>query len=219
MHTDSSSAVPWRDRSHRCSLCGALLSRPSLERLTALVRAPSDAATLPAILNRVNPARDMAKLRVIIGDVTHAGLGLTQQIGRRPITSVIHGAAFTKFRDSGGQWEQVNVTGHRETNCPDAPPDLSSTLCPAGKTIGSIPEAPLEKPEGFVNGYEASKWHSEQLVQEARGAVAIVRLATVVGSQSDGSLRRVGRLSTMFFAGSTEDCFRWSQAICTLGLS
>ena len=33
---------------------------------------------------------------------------------------------------------------------------------------------------------------AEQIVQGARGPVAILRLATVVGSQSDGSLRRVG---------------------------
>ena len=43
-----------------------------------------------------------------------------------------------------------------------------------------------------MNGYEASKWHAEQIVQRAGGPVAILRLATVVGSQSDGSLRRVG---------------------------
>ena len=107
-------------------LAARLLCRPSLERLTAIVRSSSDAATLPAILKRINPAADITKLRVVIGDVTHAGLGLTQQIDGPPITSVIHGAAFTKFRDSGSQWEEVNVNGTREvlrwreTNCPDA---------------------------------------------------------------------------------------------------
>ena len=60
--------------------------------------------------------------------------------------------------------------------------------------MDSIPEAPLEEPEGFVNGYEASKWHSEQIVQRAGGPLAILRLATVVGSQSDGSFQRVGAL-------------------------
>ena len=127
-----------------------------------------------------------------------AGLGLTQCISGPPVTSVIHGAAFTKFKNSGQQWEQVNVKGTsevlrwRETNCPDARLIYFSTLCAAGKTVGPIPEAPLEEPEGFVNGYEASKWQAEQIVQGARGPVAILRLATVIGSQSDGSLRRVG---------------------------
>ena len=179
-------------------LAARLLSRPSLERLTSIVRSSTDASTLPTILTSLNPAADITKLRVIIGDVTHAGLGLTQRINGPPITSVIHGAAFTKFRDSGSQWERVNVKGTgevlrwRETNCPDARLIYLSTLCAAGKTIGSIPEAPLEEPEDFVNGYEASKWHAEQIVQRAGGPVAILRLATVVGSQSDGSLRRVG---------------------------
>jgi nucleoside-diphosphate-sugar epimerase len=67
-----------------------------------------------------------------------------------------------------------------------------STLCAAGETIGSIPEAPLEEPESFVNGYEASKWHAEQIAQGTGGPLAILRLATVVGRQSDGSLQRVG---------------------------
>jgi Male sterility protein. len=79
-----------------------------------------------------------------------------------------------------------------ETNCPDAYLVYLSTLCAAGKAIGPIPEGPLEKPEGFVNGYETSKWHAEQIVQGAGGPIAILRLATVAGSQSDGSLQRVG---------------------------
>jgi Putative dehydrogenase domain of multifunctional non-ribosomal peptide synthetases and related enzymes len=95
-------------------LAARLLSRPSLKRLTALVRVPSDAATLPAILNRINPAADVTKLKVIIGDVTLTGLSLTQQIGGPPITTVVHGAAFTKFRDTRSQWQEVNVTGTRE---------------------------------------------------------------------------------------------------------
>ena len=179
-------------------LAARLLSRPSLERLTAIVRSSSDAAALPAILKSLNPAADITRLVVALGDVTHAGMGLTERIDGPPIASVIHSAAFTKFKDSGSQWEQVNVTGTREvlrwreTNCPDARLIYLSTLCAAGKTIGQIPEASLEKPEGFVNGYEASKWRAEQIVQDATGPVAILRLATVVGSQCDGSLRRVG---------------------------
>jgi nucleoside-diphosphate-sugar epimerase len=179
-------------------LAARLLSRPRLERLTAIVRASSDAATLPAALKGLNSAADTTKLRAVIGNVMQADLGLRQRIDRPPITSVIHGAAFTKFKESGQEWAQVNVKGTwevlrwRETNCPDARLIYFSTLCAAGKTVGTIPEAPLQKPEGFVNGYEASKWHAEQIVQGARGPVAILRLATVVGSQSDGSLRRVG---------------------------
>ena len=179
-------------------LSARLLCRPSLERLTVIVRTTSDAEILPTALKTINPAADGTKLRVVIGDVTRAGLGLTQRINGPPITSVIHGAAFTKFRDSRSQWERVNVKGTgellrwRQTNCPDARLLYLSTLCAAGKTIGPIPEAPLEEPEDFVNGYEASKWRGEQIVQGAGGPVEILRLATVVGSQSDGSLWRVG---------------------------
>lgn len=66
----------------------------------------------------------------------------------------------------------------------DASNELGSLTVPA--------EAALEQPCGFVNGYEASKWQAEQFVQGAGGSVVILRLATVAGSQSDGSLRRVG---------------------------
>ena len=75
---------------------------------------------------------------------------------------------------------------------PRRPPDLSQHAVRCREDHRTIPEAPLEKPEGFVNGYEASKWRAEQIVQDATGPVAILRLATVVGSQSDGSLQRVG---------------------------
>jgi nucleoside-diphosphate-sugar epimerase len=179
-------------------LAARLLCRPSLERLTVIVRATSNAAALAAILKKINPASDITKLRVVIGDVTHGGLGLPQPIKGPPITSVIHGAAFTRFRDSESQWEEVNMKGTcevlrwREVNCPDARLIYLSTLCAAGKIIGPIAEAPLQEPKGFVNGYEASKWHAEQIVERAGGSVAILRLATVVGSQSDGSLRRIG---------------------------
>ena len=44
-------------------LAARLLSRPSLERLTAIVRASADAAMLPAILKGLNPAADTTKLR------------------------------------------------------------------------------------------------------------------------------------------------------------
>ena len=179
-------------------LAGCLLCRPSLERLTVIVRATSNAAALAAVLKRIDLASDIIKLTVVIGDVTHGGLGLTPQIKGPPITSVIHGAAFTRFRDSASQWEEVNVKGTcevlrwRETNCPDARLIYLSTLCAAGKCIGPIAEASLQGPKGFVNGYEASKWHAEQIVERAGGPIAILRLATVVGSQRDGSLRRVG---------------------------
>ena len=38
---------------------------------------------------------------------------ITQRIDGPPITSVIRAAAFTRFRDSGGQWEEVNVRHQR----------------------------------------------------------------------------------------------------------
>ena len=44
-------------------LAARLLSRPTLERLTAIVRSPADAATLPAFLKGLNPAADTTKLR------------------------------------------------------------------------------------------------------------------------------------------------------------
>jgi nucleoside-diphosphate-sugar epimerase len=179
-------------------LAARLLSRPRLQRLTAIVRSSTDNTMLSTILKALNPTANIAKLKIVVGDVTCADLAITQRIDGPPITSVIHAAAFTRFRDSGGQWEEVNVKGTsevlhwRETNCSDACLIYLSTLCAAGKSVGAIPEAPLEEPEGFVNGYEASKWHAEQIVQGASGPVAILRLATVVGSQRDGSLQRIG---------------------------
>jgi thioester reductase-like protein len=80
-----------------CPLLRFLL-RPSLERLTAIVRSSSAAATLPAILKSLNPAADTTKVRLVISDVTHATMGLTQRIDGPSVTSIIHGAAFTKFK-------------------------------------------------------------------------------------------------------------------------
>ena len=43
-------------------LAASLLCRPTLERLTAIVRAANDAASLSAILKSLNPAADTTKL-------------------------------------------------------------------------------------------------------------------------------------------------------------
>lgn len=179
-------------------LAARLLSRPSLGRLTAIVRSPSDRESLPALLKTLDPAAHVEKLKLVPGDISQPGLGLTNPVNGSPVSSVIHSAAFTKFRDLEDGWTKVNVDGTQEVlrwrsgHCPGAPLIHFSTLCAAGKTTGEIPEAPLKRPADFVNGYEVSKWEAEQLVQEAEGPVKILRLATVVGNQKDGGLRRVG---------------------------
>ena len=82
-------------------LAARRLCRPALERLTVIARVANTAATLPTILKRIDRASDITKLRVVIGDITQVGIGLAQRVDQRPITAVIHGAAFTKFRDPG----------------------------------------------------------------------------------------------------------------------
>jgi len=180
-------------------LAAKLLARPELCQLTAVVRSPADIEAISGALTRIQPNANLAKLKIVPGDLEEPKLGLKSAARNHlPVTGIIHSGAVTKFKAAEGQWARVNVDGTRslldwrEANCPQSRFIHLSTLCAAGKSMGLIPEQPLQRPVGFVNGYEASKWEAEQLVQSAGGDRAIVRLATVVGSHKDGSLGRIG---------------------------
>ena len=73
---------------------------------------------------------------------------------------------------------------------------LLSTTCVAGTRIGEIEEAALPDEVRFVNHYEHTKWHAEQVALSSPLRPEIVRLATVVGSLRNGELRRPGAFHT-----------------------
>jgi nucleoside-diphosphate-sugar epimerase len=116
------------------------------------------------------------------------------------IEAVIHAAADTRFRAAATELDEVNVHGTANVLAwARRLPALRrfifvSTTCVAGRRAGRIREAVAPSPPEFVNAYEASKWQAEQLVRTSGLPWSIVRLSTVVGSERDGAIHRLGAI-------------------------
>jgi nucleoside-diphosphate-sugar epimerase len=130
---------------------------------------------------------------VTVGGLTRADLDLNH------IDTVIHAAADTRFRAPRDQQERTNVQGTRNVLAwARRLPRLRrfifvSTTCVAGRRSGSIAESFAPQPE-FVNFYEATKWHAEQLVRASGLPATIVRLSTAIGGEENGAIGRMGAI-------------------------
>ena len=70
----------------------------------------------------------------------------------------------------------------------------SRHACVAGANEGLIDEEPILQRPTFVNAYEASKWDAERRVLAQNRSWDIVRAGTVIGSEVDGSVPRLGAI-------------------------
>lgn len=119
-----------------------------------------------------------------------------------PVDVVIHAAASTQFRATPQALNAINFAGTERLlawaeNLPQSPRFIHlSTCCVAGMQTGLIREEPIPSRPIFVNAYELSKWQAEQRIATSPLAPEIVRLATVAGSELDGSIARPGALQT-----------------------
>ncbi len=180
-------------------LLAELLARPQHDRIFALVR--GDATALTGQLARHYPQVNRSTLTIVPGNLEHDdGLAALATIG--PVNTVLHLAASTKFRAPDAMLAAINVEGTRRLlewaqHQSPAPRFIHfSTTCAAGRRTGEIAEKPLLGEQGFVNAYERTKWTAESLVLASRLRPEIVRLATVVGSATDGGLHRPGAFHT-----------------------
>ena len=180
-------------------LIAALLAQKRHDRIIAFVR--GEPALLIDHLARHHPELDLATLTIARGSLTEPD-GLVELAKNGPIGTVLHLAASTKFRAPEATLAAINVEGTRRlldwAQCQAVPPRFIhfSTTCAAGRRTGEIAEAPLRDEQGFVNGYERTKWAAENLVLASPLQPEIVRLATVVGSAADGHLHRPGAFHT-----------------------
>jgi len=141
------------------------------------------------------------RVTVVEGDLTKPKLGLRYGALRRikkEVTEIIHCAAQTRFglpieearaTNTYGTLNVLNVA--RECKRLEKVAHFS-TVYVAGRTIGRIPEAPLETHNGFVNTYQQSKFEAEQLALQAMSELPTVvyRLSTIIGESRTGRVRQ-----------------------------
>ena len=155
-----------------------------------------------AVLVRQRETHAPAGVQVVSGDVT-AGpqLGLdaaTWHDLRQRVTTIVHGAALTRFDAPLEAARTVNVTGTAHVvafakDCLRVERVVAlSTVYVAGRRTGRILETDLDHDRGFVNPYEQSKYEAELLLRDAMGAlpIAVARLSTAVGDSISGRLER-----------------------------
>jgi thioester reductase-like protein len=184
-----------------------LLSRHDDVHVHALVRRP---AAWPNLATRLGPAA--ARVTPVIGDVTHAGLGLDATTRQRLVArvrAIVHCAADTTFSRPLEQARAVNTEGTR--NLLDLASDWRverivhvSTAFVAGARTGLIREHELDAGAGFINGYEQSKHEAEALVRGSSLPFVVLRPSTIVCDDRSGCVTQynaVHRALRVFSAG------------------
>ena len=115
---------------------------------------------------------------------------------RRRITSVVHGAAVTRFNVDREVAALVNVEGTRHAlalarSCPELESfTLVGTVYSSGLQVGRIAEEAHSDEAGFANFYEWSKWEAEQLVLAQADELPwrVLRVATVAADDDTGAV-------------------------------
>lgn len=186
-----------------CEIVRELLGREEGPQVLALIRGtPVEIASKSAWLRSWCGvcATAESRLRVLGGDITRPGLGLSDADGTlaRTVTGILHAGAVTRFDQAADAAFVNNVLGTRHLlaharACPRLERiGIVSTAFVAGRRSGTILEGDLDIGAEFNNEYERSKALAEH---EARGAmaglpIAVYRLSIVVGRASDGCISR-----------------------------
>jgi len=140
-------------------------------------------------------------IRTVIGDIRQCELGLPPNAAThlsRTVSELVHCAAETRFDLPLAEAYAANVAGTRNVlgfarRCLRLEKIAHvSTAFAAGRTIGSIPEHRLSRPDFFSNTYQQSKFEAEQVAEEfARDLpIAIFRLSSIIGDSGSGAVRQ-----------------------------
>jgi thioester reductase-like protein len=143
----------------------------------------------------------MGRIRLIEGDITAAGLGLSPVERERldDVREVWHLAAVYDLAVPAAIARRVNVggTGNVIAFCREQPAlrrlQYVSTCYVSGRYEGAFPEDSLEVGQEFRNHYEETKYEAELLVRKAMadGAPAtIYRPGIVVGDSETGATQK-----------------------------
>ncbi len=156
------------------------------------------------LLKILSPEIDIVQarrqIRVICGDITLSGLGLSEPVLNSlatEVTHIIHAAASTQFQLPLKYARLVNYKGTKNImafakQAQDAGNlqhvGYISTAYVCGKKEGTIYEDDMEHQKGFSNTYEQTKWESEQFVRNLMSdlPVTIFRPSIVVGDSKTG---------------------------------
>jgi nucleoside-diphosphate-sugar epimerase len=153
--------------------------------------------------NGQSPSHLEQRTTPVAGDVATEGLGLSSACDselRQGVTTIIHAAADTQFLGCPASQYNINVNGTRRMlDFARGVQKLDrfihvSTVCTSGMRTGSIDETFCEKPTGFVNNYEKTKWEAEQLALQSELPLGVARVSIVIGSHTSGAVYRPGAL-------------------------
>jgi nucleoside-diphosphate-sugar epimerase len=190
-------------------LCRYLATARRGEHVRLLIRArdPEELASrwaralATATGGTVTPA-DVPGFVPVCGDVSRPELGLARadlEAVRAETTHILHSASLTQFAAPPALLRAANVDGlchvldvARGCRGLRAFSHLS-TCFTAGRRQGRVLEAELEHGEGFVNGYEASKYEAERIARRAMAELplSVYRLSLLIGRR-DGYVHRAG---------------------------
>ncbi len=171
------------------ALIRELRKTPRLGRIFVLTRQPRK-------LQIIHEA-----VRAVRGNIEHHDLALSSKDLfelSQSVTHIVHAAADTRFNLTNEQSTKINSLGTEYVlafadNLPHFRKGVHvSSACVAGNKEGLIREEPITERPTFMNGYEASKWEAEQHVVADDLSWDIVRAGTVIGSETDGSVPRLG---------------------------
>jgi len=148
-------------------------------------------ATLGAFLGGTPPGR------ITIAPVDLSDDAGLDALAGKPVTTIVHSAAVTKFSVDKDTANRVNVAGTARV-CEFARRCdrlsrllLLSTVYSAGRQTGQIAEVAHTGSAGFVNCYEWSKWEAERLALTEYAdtlPVSVLRLSTIVANDEAGTV-------------------------------
>jgi len=186
-----------------------LLEEKQNTQIIALVRGENQTeaeSRLRNLLSTLSPNQNFTdigkRLKVINGDITKGQLGLTYPLYKNlaeKITHIIHSAAATKFSSTLEESRRVNYAGTENVMKFAGLASRSSifktvahisTAFVCGNREGTIYEDETNRSYRFSNGYEQSKWESEQFVRDLMPQIPIIifRPSIIVGDSQTGRI-------------------------------
>lgn len=168
----------------------ALLARfvadPSISRIDCIAVRNTSSRTLPPIFH--TPAAAV-KIRVFAGDLTAPNLGLTLEDATDIFTqadAIVHNAASVSFLKTYHSLRGPNVTGTRNVLSLAAPrripihfvstagvAHLAGTASVSSVSIAQAGSSETRPPTNGTDGYVASKWASEAILERAAAAAGV----------------------------------------------
>lgn len=141
-----------------------------------------------------------SKIKIMNGDLTLDGLGLSQEDYRylvENVTHMIHAAADLRLNISMEELRNVNLRGtnnmieiaSKAKNYNLKRFSHISTAYVAGKRKGFIEEDFINGSHGFKTNYEQSKFEAEEVVRKSDLPFVILRPGMVVGDSSTGYIK------------------------------